>query len=173
MEVKTQSFLTTKEKTQVKRPDVSPSNPAVVVSKRAASRSQRSSCIKWAKSQTTKVAVKLWPNIAVKDKYLGNVSQSTNVCISILARKSPEPLWEVFLLICHCLPGCWHHCCRHQAGVSSSSGIWTSCSLRQTSTSLIRRHAEQPAAGEKQKTGNQTRWACQTFVGSEVILSAC
>lgn len=150
-------FHMEKVKTEVERSDVSPANPALVVSRRAAGKSQRSSCIKCAKSQTTKVAIKSWPNIAVKDKYLGSVSQSTNVCISILVRKSPEPLWEVVLLICHHLPGCWHRFCSHQAGTSSSFGIRTSCSLRQISTSLIQRHTGQLAAGEEQKTGNQTR----------------
>lgn len=141
----------------MKWPDVNSPNPAVVVSRWASSRSQRSSCIKWAKSQTTKVVIKSWPNIAVKDKYLGSVSQSTNVCISILVRKSPEALWEFFFLICHYLPGCWHCRCSHQAGRSSSPGTRTSCSLRQTATSLIQRQAEQSAAGEEQKAGNQTR----------------
>lgn len=150
-------FLAEKEKTQVKWPDVNPSNPAVVISRWAASKSQRSSCIKWAKSQTTKVAIKSWPNIAVEDKYLGSVSQSTNVWISILVRKSPEALWEFFFLICHHLPGCWHCRCSHQADGSSSPGTRTSCSLRQIATSLIQRQTEQSAAGEEQKTGNQTR----------------
>lgn len=112
---------------------------------------------KWAKSQTTKAAIKSWPNIAVKDKYLGSVSQSTNVCISILVRKSPGALWEFFFLICHHLPGCWHCPCSHQAGGSSSPGTGTSYSLRQIATSLIQRQTEQSAAGEEQKTGNQTR----------------
>lgn len=128
---------------------------------KAASKSQGSSCIKWAKSQTTKVAIKSRPNIAVKDKYLGSVSQSANVCISILVRKSPEALWEFSFLICHHLPGCWHRHRSHQAGGSSSPGSPTSCSLRQITTSLMHRQAEQSAAGEEQKgTRLETRLVC-------------
>lgn len=151
------SFLTEKEKTQVKWPDVNSPNPAAVVSRWAWSESQRSSCIKWAKSQTTRVVTKSWPNIAVKDKYLGSVSQSANVRISILVRKSPGALWEFFLLICHHLPGCWHCRCSHQAGRSGSPGTPASRSLRQIATSLIQRQTEQSAAGEEQEAGNQTR----------------
>lgn len=128
-----------------------------MISSWATSKSQRSSRIKWAKLQTTKVAIKPWPNIAVKGKYLGSVSQSTNVCIRILVRKSPEALWEYFFLICHHLPGCWHCCHSHQAGRSHPPRTRTSCSLRQTATSLIQRQTEQSAAGEEQKTGNETR----------------
>lgn len=149
--MKTHLCLTEKEKSQVKCPDVNPCNPAVVVSRWAASKSQSSSCIKWAKSQTTKVAIKSRPNIAVKDKYLGSVSQSANVCISILVRKSPEALWEFSFLICHHLPGCWHRHRSHQAGGSSSPGSPTSCSLRQITTSLMHRQTQQSAAGEEQK----------------------
>lgn len=158
-EVKTHLFLSEKEKTQVKWPDVNPCNPAVVVSRWTASKSQSSSCIKWAKSQTTKVAVKSRPNIAVKDKYLGSVSQSANVCISILVRKSPEALWEFFFLICQHLPSCWYRHRSHQAGGSSSPGSPTSCSLRQITTSLMHRQAEQSAAGEEQK-GTRDKLVC-------------
>lgn len=156
----------------MKWPDVNPCNPAVVARRWTASKSQSSSCIKWAKSKTTKVAVKSRPNIAVKDKYLGSVSQSANVCISILVRKSPEALWEFFFLICHHLPGCWHWHHSHQAGGSSSPGNPTSCSLRQITTSLMHRQAEQSAAGEEQKGTRleASLSACPRTVSAKLLL---